>query len=157
MQPKQHVQQYLKQSIEGVGQGDLIVLLYDAGITFLNTGKLKIGENDIEGAHNALVKAVNVVRELTASLNTEKGGEIAKNLLSLYAFINRRIVEANAKKDATGIDEALVLMTQLRETWSKAVRMHQANGNGVKNGKHSAPVQAGEKQEPSAKSISIRG
>jgi len=153
MQPKQHVQQYLKQSIEGVGQGELIVLLYDAGITFLNTGKLKIEENDIEGAHNALVKAVNVVRELTASLNTDKGGEIAKNLLSLYAFINRRIVEANARKEATGIDEALVLMTQLRETWNKAVRMHQANGNG----KPSAPIQVGEKPEPAAKSISIRG
>ena len=157
MQPKQHVQQYLKQSIEGVGQGDLIVLLYDAGITFLNTGKLKIGENDIEGAHNALVKAVNVIRELTASLNTEKGGEIAKNLLSLYAFINRRIVESNTKKETTGIDEALVLMTQLRETWGKAVKLHQANGNGVKNGKTITPDQVGEKPEPSAKGISIRG
>jgi flagellar protein FliS len=157
MQQKQHVQQYLKQSVEGVGQGDLIVLLYDAGITFLNTGKNKIVENDIEGAHNALVKAVNVIRELTASLNTEKGGEIAKNLLSLYAFINRRVVEANTKKETTGIDEALVLMTQLRETWGKAVKMHQANGNGVKNKKSSAPDQAGEKPEPPAKSISIRG
>ena len=157
MQANQQVQQYLKQSIEGVGQGDLIVLFYDAAITFLNTGKLKIVENDIEGAHNALVRAVNVVRELTASLNTEKGGEIARNLLSLYAFINRRIVEANTKKETTGIDEALVLMTQLRETWGKAVKMHQTSGNGVKNGKSPTPDRPGEKPEPSAKSISIRG
>jgi flagellar protein FliS len=157
MQQKQHVQQYLKQSIEGAGQGDLIVLMYDAAITFLNTGKIKIQEKDIEGAHNALVKAINIVRELTASLNTEKGGDIAKNLLSLYAFINRRIVESNTKKETTGIDEALVLMTQLRETWGKAVKLYQTNGNGAKNVKPANPDQMGEKPEPSVKSISIRG
>ena len=127
MQAKQHLNQYLKQSVEGVGQGELILLLYEAGITFLNMGKVKIQERDIEGAHNALVRAINVVRELMASLNTERGGEIARNLLSLYAFINRRIVEANSKKECAGIEEALFLMEQLKETWAKAIKIHQEN------------------------------
>ncbi len=158
MQPRQQLNEYLKQSVEGVAQGDLILILYEAGITCLNLAKRKILEQETEGAHNALVRATNVVRELMASLNMEKGGEIAQNLLRLYAYINRRIMESNARKETSGIDEALMLFSRLQETWREAVKVHQESNGALKRpdtpnpGSVSAP-----RDEASIKRINIRG
>ncbi|MFQ3621238.1 MAG: flagellar export chaperone FliS, partial [Spirochaetales bacterium] len=69
--------------------------------------------------HNAIVKAQDIITELTVSLDFEKGGEIAKNLLGLYLFFNRQLMEANVQKDATLLQEVRKLLLELKEAWAQ--------------------------------------
>ena len=48
-------------------------------------------------------------------------GDIAQNLEQLYTYIYDRLVHANVKKDPEAIEEALLLLTELRDTWAQVV------------------------------------
>ena len=58
------------------------------------------------------MKAKNIVAELMASLNLEKGGEVAKNLQSLYAYMFSQLIEANMNKDTKPVITVLGLLKE---------------------------------------------
>ena len=121
MQYNDQLQQYVRRNVEGTNAAELILLLYDTAISAMTMGKAKLEDKDIEGTRNALIRALRVIEELISCLNMEKGGEIAKNLLSLYVYVRKRLTGANATKESSGIDEALFLMEGLRRAWKKAL------------------------------------
>ena len=108
---------YRKASVNTLDQNKLIVMLYDGAIKQSGFAVEYIKKNDIEKAHNALVKAKNVVAELMSSLNMEKGGEVAKNLKSLYAFMFSQLIEANMNKESKPVVTVIGLLKELREAW----------------------------------------
>ena len=55
------------------------------------------------------------------TLNTEKGGEMAQNLMRLYDYMYQQLVEANVKKEAKNVHTVLTMLEDLRETWEKAL------------------------------------
>jgi len=42
--------------------------------------------------------------------------------MSLYDFMRERLIDANIRKDTKPIDEALEIMTELRDTWKEAMK-----------------------------------
>ena len=108
---------YRKASVNTLDQNKLIVMLYDGAIKQAGFAVEHIKKNEIEKAHNALVKAKNIVSELMSSLNMEKGGEVAKNLKSLYAFMFSQLIEANMNKESKPIVTVIGLLKELREAW----------------------------------------
>ncbi len=112
---------YKETNIRTASQGKLIVMLYDKAIRQLNLAIQELGKQSrkLDIVHNAVVKAQDVITELTASLDFEKGGEIAKNLLGLYLFFNRQLMEANVRKDAKPMEDVRKLLEELREAWIK--------------------------------------
>ena len=62
-------------------------------------------------------KAIEVLSALDASLDLEKGGEIAVNLRSLYEYMSLRLVTANANNDLAGLDEVATLVRNIKEGW----------------------------------------
>ena len=52
-------------------------------------------------------------------LNMEAGGEVAERLDGLYTYVLGRCYEANAQRDAAGLDEAIKLLTPLRDAWAE--------------------------------------
>ena len=108
---------YRKASVNTLDQNKLIVMLYDGAIKQSGFALEHIKKNDIEKAHNALVKAKNIVAELMSSLNMEKGGEVAKNLKSLYAFMFSQLIEANMNKESKPVVTVIGLLKELREAW----------------------------------------
>ena len=99
---------YRKASVNTLDQNKLIVMLYDGAIKQAGFAVEHIKKNEIEKAHNALVKAKNIVSELMSSLNMEKGGEVAKNLKSLYAFMFSQLIEANMNNEV-GLRQGLAV------------------------------------------------
>ncbi|MBF0524975.1 MAG: flagellar export chaperone FliS [Deltaproteobacteria bacterium] len=114
-------EEYLRRQIEGNDHGNLILMLYDACLMSLNLAKQKVVAKELEGTHNALIRAQNIIFELIGSLNFDAGGEIATNLANLYTFMNQRLIQANLKKRVDEIDQVTVLMTDLREAWQAVV------------------------------------
>ena len=64
------------------------------------------------------MKTEEILTELMVSLDFEQGGEIAKNLFSLYTWFNRELVEANINQDINRILTVKDLLSDLRNTWS---------------------------------------
>ncbi|MCH8076709.1 MAG: flagellar export chaperone FliS, partial [SAR324 cluster bacterium] len=96
----------------------MILMLYDGSIRFMRKAGKKIEENDIESAHNFLIRARNIISELLATLKPEKAGEMGANLRQLYIYMFNRLVQANLAKDKEGVDEVIKLMSTLREGWA---------------------------------------
>ncbi|MGA1599117.1 MAG: flagellar export chaperone FliS [bacterium] len=108
---------YKRAAVNTLDQNKLIVMLYDGAIKNIQFALESMQRNEIERTHNALVKAKNIVAELMSSLNLEKGGEIAKNLQSLYNFMFNQLIEANIHKNPKPAKVALDLLRELREAW----------------------------------------
>jgi len=108
---------YQRTNVNTADQRQLIVMLYDGLLRFLNKARQRIQANDIEGAHNYLVRSREIVAELIATLRPEKGGDIGQNLKRLYAYAFDRIVQANLFKDEAMVEEVIRIMSILREGW----------------------------------------
>ena len=61
-----------------------------------------------------------IVNELNATLDTEAGGDIARNLRSIYGFINRHLGEAVRHSDPERVRQAATLLAELREAFAEA-------------------------------------
>ena len=90
----------------------------------------------VEQIGKHLVKAQDIVTELMVALDFERGGEIARNLFSIYMFVNRRLMEANVKKERDSLLGIEQLLSELREAWFTVVGRADAlnaepPGNGV--------------------------
>ena len=75
---------YKQTRVKTASQGQLIVMLYDEGLKQLKAAEseLKRDPPKLDSAHNAIVKAQDVITELMVSLDFDKGGDIAQNLFS---------------------------------------------------------------------------
>lgn len=115
------VSAYRQTTVKTAGQGKLIVMLYDEAIRQIDRAVelMQVKPLNIESIHNALVKAQDVVTELMVALDFERGGEIARNLLSLYIYVNERLRDSNIKKVAPPALEARGIMAELRGAWAQ--------------------------------------
>ena len=89
---------YKKASVNTLDQNKLIIMLYDGAIKNASFAVQHMKTGEIEKVHNCLVKTKNIVTELMATLNMEQGGDIAKNLQSLYSYMFSQLIEANMEK-----------------------------------------------------------
>lgn len=116
---------YCSTNIKTASQGHLIVLLYEGAVKQLSIAKSyfeadgKIKACNIEKFNNCLQKAEAIITELEVSLDMEKGGEIAKNLMSLYIFFNGELMTASIKCDKQKLEFVLAQMEDLAETWRR--------------------------------------
>jgi len=94
-------------------------MLYDGALRFMETGKRAIQTGNRDEQNVALQRAQRIVMELMGALDMEQGGDIAKNLLSLYSYVLNELVSANMKDEVGGIDRAIKVMSDLRESWSQ--------------------------------------
>jgi len=121
----QYVKQYQKASIETASREQILIMLYDAAIQFLNKAKVAMQNKDIEATHNNLIGAQNIIQEFINSLDREVAPQLADNLTSLYEYFIRRLVHANIKKKIEPIDEVLSYLKSLKATWEQAIVLAQ--------------------------------
>lgn len=118
-----HAEQYKKHQIETATPEEVLIMLYEGAIRFLNAAKKGLAEKDVEKTHNNLLKAQNIILEFMNSLDMDIGGEIAVNLFRLYEYLHYQLVQANIKKDVALIDEVLDHLRSLKATWEEAIRI----------------------------------
>ena len=99
----------------------LLLMLYEGAIKYARQAQEEMREKNIEGANNKLKKTGDIISELMVSLDMEQGGEIARNLYNLYDYMNRRLIQANIRKDPGLVDEVITLLTSLKESWEEVI------------------------------------
>ena len=121
----QYIKQYQKSSIETASREQILIMLYDGAIQFLNKAKVSMQNKQIEQTHNNLMGAQNIIQEFINSMDREVAPQLAENLISLYEYFIRRLVYANVKKQIEPIDEVLKYLKSLKATWEKAIELAQ--------------------------------
>lgn len=117
----------------------LVLLLYEEAMRSIRQAREFLQEGSIRERSNAITKAMQIVAELQGSLDLEQGGEIAQRLARLYGFIQERLIEANAEQKRVPLQEALAILSILREGW-KEISLPPAPAAQVEN---EEPVAAG--------------
>ena len=123
---------YQKTNVSTASQGRLVVLLYEGAIKQLTMAMSYIDENnkinprDIEKYGICLQKVQAIITELQVSLDMEKGGDIAKNLMALYVFFNEELVQASISKDKEKLQSVWNMMNELAQSW-KTIANSTAN------------------------------
>ncbi len=103
----------------------LIVMLYDGAIRAIATAKSYLARGDLAAKGEALSKAIGIVDEgLKGSLHAESAGEIGANLVSLYDYMVRTLLQANLRNDIALMDEVAGLLRELKEAWELVARGH---------------------------------
>ena len=153
MQKNPGVKDYQSMQILSAKPEKLILMLYDGAIRFIQQGIKAMEENKIELAHNNLLRSQNIMVELMASLNFEKGGELSVNLFRIYEFMHYTLVQANVKKEAEPLTRVAEQLKMLRESWSQALKKEE---NGKTNG-ISGQDEDPESKTKNAKNIKLTG
>ena len=105
--------------------GRVVVMLYEGAVKFLKQAIREMEAGKYIEKGKSINRAVDIIQELNVTLNMEAGGEIAKNLRQLYAFMLDRLFQANIRKDAGMIRETIKVLEGLNESW-KAVASGKA-------------------------------
>jgi flagellar secretion chaperone FliS len=108
---------YQQAAVGTQSRGRLIVMLYDGAIRFLKlaVNELQAGNHGAKGQY--INRAQDIINELNAVLDLEAGGEVAKNLRSLYVFMNRHLGQANIRRSPEMIQEIIRLLEELNQSW----------------------------------------
>ncbi len=118
---------YLSMAIETSGPQDLMLMLHQGGVKFLNLAEASLQAGDFAAVNEHLVRTQDIIDEIRCSLPEAEVGELASNLHSIYEYIARTTVTANTKKDTRGIAEAREMLSDLYSTWRQAAELDGRN------------------------------
>ncbi|RCX19076.1 flagellar protein FliS [Fontibacillus phaseoli] len=112
-------QAYQKNKYETASPHRLTLMLYNGAIQFTTKAKQAIEQNNIVDTNNYVKKVQSIVYELISSLDTKQGGELARNLKSLYFYMIDRLMEANIKKLTAPLDEVIGMLEEIKSAWEE--------------------------------------
>lgn len=115
-------QQYQTTQVQTANTDELIVLLCDGAVRFLTRARLALDEGRLDSASSGLVRGQEIILELLAGLDYERGGELATNLGGLYRFLYDTLLQANLKKDTDKINAVIRLLDSIRDAWRTVVK-----------------------------------
>ncbi len=114
---------YANSKIMTASPAELTLMLYDGAIKFCNIAIVGIEKNDIEKAHNNIIKVDRILNEFQATLDHKY--EVAKDFDNVYNYLRKRLVEANVKKDNEILEEVLKHLRTMRDTWKEVMEINQ--------------------------------
>ncbi len=123
MTPTNGYAAYANSKIMTASPAELTLMLYDGAIKFANIAIAAIEKNDIEKAHNNIIKVERIILEFKSSL--EHKYPVAKDFEQVYNYLIRRLHEANMKKDAEIMEEILKHLRTMRDTWKEVMAINQ--------------------------------
>lgn len=112
---------YMDNKIMTATPYELTLMLYEGAIKFCNIAIVAIENNDLEKAHENIIKAEKIIVEFRDTLDFNY--EIAKEFDLMYDYIYQRLIDANIQKDKDIVEEALGFIRELRDTWKEAMKL----------------------------------
>lgn len=112
---------YQDSKILTASPAELTLMLYEGAIKFGNLAGMAIEKKDYSKANANIIKAERIITELRSTLNHDHS--VAKNFEEVYEYIYARLIEANIKKDAQILEEAVGYIREMRDTWKEVMRL----------------------------------
>lgn len=115
---------YVNNKIMTASPAELTLMLYEGAIKFCNIAIVAVEENDVQKAHNNIMKVERIIEEFQATLNHKY--PVAKDFDEVYTYLLMRLKEANMKKDKEILEEVLKHLRTMRDTWKEVMRTAHA-------------------------------
>lgn len=119
--------QYNNSKILTASPAELTLMLYEGAIKFCNIAIMGIEQKDIEKAHVNIVKVQRIIDEFRATLDRKY--PVAEDFDRVYVYLLQRLFEANIKKDKEILEEVLVHLRSMRDTWKEVMQKGRTRGN----------------------------
>ena len=120
---------YNNSKIQTATPAELTLLLYEGAIKFTNIAIVAMEKNDVQKAHDNIMKTEKIIEEFQATLDHKY--PVAKDFEAVYSYLLKRLFDANIRKDPEILEEVLRHLRTMRDTW-KEVLAKTANGNNIK-------------------------
>lgn len=119
--------QYNNSKILTASPAELTLMLYEGAIKFSNIAIMAIEQQDIQKAHTNIVKTERIIDHFRATLDMKY--PVAKDFDRVYEYLQRRLIEANLKKDKAIMEEVCGHIRSMRDTWKEVMRINKVQGN----------------------------
>jgi flagellar protein FliS len=113
---------YKKTSVKTASKEQILLMLYQAAIKNNKKAIEAIEKNDLASKGEHIGKLQDIVIELSNSLDFEVGGDVARELASLYDYILYSSTQANIKKETEPLEGTLKVLITLYDGWAQAIK-----------------------------------
>ncbi len=121
MSQQKAFQKYKATSVTSASREKLLLMMYEGAIKFTKKAVFACETKDIAERGINIGKAYDIIMELNNTLNFEVGGEIARNLESLYMYMTDQLTKSNATGDVQPLHIVLKLLDTLNDGWVRAI------------------------------------
>ena len=104
---------YRERDVLTASPARLVVLSYEAVLSNLLRARRAVQTGALEERVTAVGKARDAMMELLVTLNEEQGGDIARNLKSLYSFILAELSDVARRPDGARLESVIRIVTEL--------------------------------------------
>lgn len=132
MAMKNPYQAYQDNSINTASPGELTLMLYNGCLKFIGLAKTAMEQQQIADKNTNIQKAQAIIQELMVTLKPDV--EVSKNMMAMYDYVHRRLIDANIKNDPAILDEAAAFITEFRDTWKQVIQENRIQQFGTEGG-----------------------
>ena len=115
--------QYNNSKVLTASPAELTLMLYDGAIKFCNIAVLAVDQNDIEKAHNNIIRTQRIVDYFRQTLDMKY--PVSEDFDRVYSYLSKRLIEANIKKDKEILEEVNQHLHSMRDTWQEVIRKNK--------------------------------
>ena len=112
---------YRRVSITTSDPKQLVVMLFDGFLKFAHRALASLKRDDKLDATRAIGRALDILHELTGSLDHTPAPQLSSTLEALYVYVGDRMLRASLHQDHEALDEVIALMSELREGFQGAL------------------------------------
>jgi len=123
MMTQNQYQQYNTSRILTASPAELTLMLYEGAIKFCNIAVIAIEHKDMEKAHVNIVKAENIIEEFRSTL--DRSIPVSEDFDRVYVYLLDRLFRANIDKDIEILEEVLVHLRSMRDTWKQVMEQNK--------------------------------
>jgi flagellar secretion chaperone FliS len=110
-------QAYLETRILTASPIEIVRLLYSSAIEAVESARQCVSNGDIRGRTRAINHALDILNELTSSLDPGRGGILALSLAELYDYMRRRLMDAQIQQAEPPLAEVAKLLNTILSAW----------------------------------------
>ncbi len=112
----------VESAVMSASQQQLVTMLFDGALSALIRARLFMQDGNLEGKGLSLSKAINIIENgLKIGLEEESKDELTRNMLALYAYMVRRLLQANLRNDSGAVEEVEGLMRNIADAWKESL------------------------------------
>lgn len=114
---------YQQNTVTTASPGELTLMLYNGCSKFIHQAIKAMENKNYQEKNKSIKKAQNIIHELMVTLDMSY--EISKNIMPLYDYMKRRLVEANIKNDQEILKEVDGMVIEFRDTWKQVIQINR--------------------------------
>jgi flagellar protein FliS len=125
-------QKYKTTAVQSASREKILLMLYEGAIKFTKLAILACDQKKIADRGMNIGRAYDIIMELNNTLDHKVGGEISKNLESLYIFMLDQYTKSNISGDPEPLKSNLKMLETLYQGWIQAVEKLKKEQEGGK-------------------------